>query len=163
MKTILFQRGFTLVEVLVSTSIIGLLVPLIGTGVFQSVNTSERIGGDLQPAGNTRGAVQWLSRDIPMALTTDLTDGAVPVSGATFTWTDLFNNGQTAHSVSYSLSGNDLRRTYDGLTSTVGRNVTSVAFSRAGRLVTITITAQSSDRFQTADVKTIKVFYRSNG
>lgn len=157
------QRGFTLVEVVVGTGILSLVTTLMSTGMFQAVTMTTKIGGAYQARFATGTAASWTARDVPMAQSTDLEDGAPPVAGATFTWTDQFGGVQTSHSLTYSLSGGDLLRTYDGSTSVIGRQVSSVGFSRSGRLITVTMTAAPENRFNVSDQKTLKVWLRSDG
>lgn len=157
------QRGFTLVEVLVSTAVIGMMVTLVGVGVNQAITLSERANYGSQAQRQTRNALHWMTRDMAMAQTTNVVDGAAPVSSATFTWTDVFADALTNHSLSYVVTNGELRRTYDGVTITIGRQITSLSFSRAGRLMTATINAQPNNRFQQTDQKTLTVMLRGNG
>ncbi len=156
------QRGYTLVEVMVGTGILGLISTLIGSGLFQTITLRGKTSETFQAAGSTRTATGWITQDIPMALTTDLVDGGAPVSSATFTWTDLFQNAQAPHSVSYALVSGNLQRNYDGTTDVIGRGITDVSFTRAGRLVTISVTSNSNGRFKVSDAKTVKAYLRSS-
>jgi prepilin-type N-terminal cleavage/methylation domain-containing protein len=157
------QKGFTLLELLVSTGIMSILIAIIGVGIFQAIALSQKANYRVQALSQTRNAVHWMARDIPMAQSTDLVDGGAPVSDATFTWTDVFADAQTPHALSYALVGGELRRTYDGTTITIGRSVSSIGFSRIGRLVTATVDVQINDRFQSTDQKMVKALFRGSG
>lgn len=114
----------------------------------------------LLAAGGTGSTFQWLSRDIIQAQNSDLVDGAAGVSSATFTWTDYFGGGQTKHSLAYSLSGTNLQRTLDGVTSTVGRKIKQVSFARTSDSVTVIVTA--SPAIGASDQKSIWLYLRVN-
>ena len=109
------QRGFTLVEVLVGTGIMSLMTTLMGT--------SEKTGTSFEAQADTRNVSEWIGRDLPMAQATDLVDGGAPVGSASFTWVDQFGGVQLSHSVSYSLAGGELVRTYDGISHVIGRQI----------------------------------------
>ncbi len=157
------RQGFTLVELLVSMGILGLVVTLVGAGIFQGVNLSNRVSDGFKAQGDTRGPVFWLDRDIAMAYNTTLVDGAAPVTSATFTWTNYFGGAATAHNLSYALVGTDLQRTYDGVVSKIGRRVSAITFSRSGRVVTATVTSSQEGRFKIGDSKTVKIQMRTDG
>lgn len=156
------QGGFTLVETLVSTGIMGLVVALMSTGLFQALTATEKANAGQQVQGTTRGASVWLLRDVPMGRSTDLMDAGAPVSSAIFTWIDYFGGGALSHSVSYALANGDLVRNYDGGSFAVARGVGSVSFSRTGRLVTVTLAAAPSGRFNVTDQKSLKILMRSS-
>ena len=106
-----------------------------------------------------RNTMEWLSRDIQMAKTTTLVDEALPVSApVTLSWTDEFGGTTTSHSATYDLVGTDIRRTYDGATHTVGRNVTSVTFSLQGRLITVDLTS-TDDKWADVSKQFTHYFY----
>ena len=69
----------------------------------------------------------------------------MPKSSANMTWYDYTSSfGSsfgTDHSASYSLAGGELRRTYDGVVSIVGRHVTSISFTQTGKAVTVIISS----------------------
>jgi hypothetical protein len=96
-----------------------------------------------------------------MAQSTDLVDGAAPVSSMTLSWTDWSQDGGVPHSVTYGLSGTELLRTYDGQTLTVGHYVTSVGFSLSGQALFVTITSEG--RTGVSNTKTYRVNLRPTG
>jgi len=171
------QRGFTLVELLASLGIVSVMVTLVGAGVFQAITFSERANYRSLAQRETRNALHWTTRDIPMAQASiEVVDGAAPVylvggaplvSSVTFTWKDVFADPDPPilHSLKYEVSGGrELVRTYDlGPTTIIGRSISSLSFSRTGRLITVTIIAQPVNRFQATDQKTLTVMMRGNG
>lgn len=157
------QQGFTLADLLVSMGVMGLVVTLVGNGIFQGINLSDKVSDGFLAQSDTRTPVFWLARDIAMAYSTTLVDGAAPVTSATFTWTDYFGDASTAHSLSYALVGTELQRTYDGVVGKIGRRVSAVTFSRSGRVVTAVITSSQEGRFQISDSKTVNIQMRTDG
>ncbi len=140
------QQGFTLVEMLVALGIMAALgTVLVGT-LYQMGNFTSRGNAQLSVSADPRNAFGWLGKDVKMANTTDLVDGAPAVSSMTLNWTDKYQDTSTAHSAAYSLVGTELRRTEDGVdTHSIARNVTSVEFSLAGRRVTVTLTSTDDE------------------
>lgn len=80
------------------------------------------------------------------------------------TWAD--NSGfetedPQSHTSSYVLSGANLTRTYDGTVSIVGRHITSIEFTRNGRVVNVVITATGPGAPQRSETISFSVYMRS--
>jgi|GEM_PF-895456 len=146
------RRGFTMAEVLVAVGII----TIIGSGLTRSVhqmqtNTSRGFA-QLTAEADLRTSMQRLARDFRMTRTTNLVDGgpavscasASPASCVVLSWTDEYQEAAVSHSASYALTGTEVRRTYDGATHVVARNVGEMTVSLQGRLVTVTVTSDSA-------------------
>ncbi|MBM3944083.1 MAG: prepilin-type N-terminal cleavage/methylation domain-containing protein [SAR202 cluster bacterium] len=143
------QQGFTLLEVLVAVSIMA----LIGSALVGSLNQINRItsrgGAQLATSSDVRTSMRWLADDFQMAATSTLSDGAAPVSCAalspspclTLTWRDEYQAASVSHTSTYAMVDTELRRTYDGTTHAVARNVSDASFSRVGSLVTVMVTS----------------------
>lgn len=128
------QRGFTLVEVMVSLAILAIITLAMG-GTFlvayRSVSNEARVIAADQAAS---GASLWLTRDLNSAnaLPTGIVD-ATP-SSVSFTY------GSPAVNVAYSVdNSHDLVRTVNGQAATAARGITSVNFSAAGCYATVII------------------------
>ncbi len=137
------QRGFTLIEILVSAAVSGMVIAVVIPIVFQLTVGSVRVTEKGSVIVSLDQAAHWLNRDLVQAQTTDLVDGADPVSQMTLTWTDLTiwaneEEEDYSHSITYALSGTQLMRTYDGGQQTIaGRNIAKVEFSLVGRSITV--------------------------
>ena len=142
------QMGFTLAETLVALGIMTITGSAL-VGSLHLMNTSTARGSaQLATEADLMTSMQWLSRDLRMAQTADLVDGALPVSCATkappcltLRWTDQYEGVPIDHVASYALVGTELRRTYSGTTHVVARNVAAVDISLQGSIVTVTLTS----------------------
>ncbi|MCH7736079.1 MAG: prepilin-type N-terminal cleavage/methylation domain-containing protein [Chloroflexi bacterium] len=112
------SRGFTLVELLVSISILTVVVGIFGSGMFQVLSIQRFWTDDVKAVREVRHAGSWFAGDALNA--TDVLDagGATrltctpspTVQQITLTWTD--QSGAT-HNVVYSVTGDELRRDFD--------------------------------------------------
>lgn len=163
------ERGFTLLEILVSMAVIGLLaVPMIGA-IGQTVVRTEDNNTRIRALVPMENAGRRLGQDIRIAQDTDLATGTIDATSLTLSWTDWADDSQydtySADSVTYkrfrvtySLAGSDLERLYevcddwDTLTATcnvawtqsttvAASPVSSVLFTRTGDLIVIDLTS----------------------
>ena len=119
------QRGFTIVELLVGIAILAVVAPLLATGMFQILTSTERGRAGFEAQADTRNAAAWMSQDIVMAQVAyddydSIKDLIIPLGcdgttfRATFTWTDWFGDPDPAlapkHSVFYCLIYNSLNK-----------------------------------------------------
>lgn len=137
------EMGFTLTEVVVMVGLMVTLMSTLGTTMFQALSTQGKIIDDGLAINELRKGLSRFSADMKMAKTTDLADGAT-ANSITTSWTDQFQGAGTAHTSTYALVGNSLVRTYDGVSHTVGRGVSSALFSRSGKTVVAQIEVQVS-------------------
>jgi prepilin-type N-terminal cleavage/methylation domain-containing protein len=99
------QRGFTLIELLIVISLTGIIASAATTSIFQIFNGSSRSTSHMTAVKQVESAIHWLSRDVQMAQTVQLSEGSgFPLS---LTWTE-WNN--TVNQVTYSLEGSQLQR-----------------------------------------------------
>lgn len=138
------QKGFTLVEVLVVMAVGGILMTGIVVGIFQVFWGTSRSTSQVTALTDIDRAALAIKKDLMMTQSTNLADNSpIPQSSVTLTWTDYSGWASTDsnHSSSYALSGTNLVRTYDGVSSNVSRYITSVGFTRNGGFITVIITA----------------------
>jgi len=140
------QKGYSLLELLLVISITGTIVTITGAGVIQIMRGQPEITAKNIALADIDSATHWIIRDLIMAQTTSLADGAPPVSGISINWSDLTvwagSEGSITHLATYALAGTELQRTYDGASTTVGRYLTDIQFSLAGKLFTVTLTSR---------------------
>lgn len=137
------QAGFSLIELLLVVAITGVIGSLIGTSISMVINITTDGNDALRALHAHEKGTRIIGEDAQMASSTDLVDSAPPVSSATLTWSDEYETSSTSHTVSYSLSGTDLQRNYDGAVTTVAKDVSSIGFSRCGNELTVDLIAVS--------------------
>ena len=129
------QAGFTLIEVLVSVTVGGMLATVLAASIFQLSQASAIGEARLEALHELQRAHLWISGDVHRAETTSVPDGGSTVTTADFNWTEDGN----PHQCSYALAGTDLQRTCDGVRAVVARLVTTLEFSRQAAMVTIAV------------------------
>ncbi len=173
------QKGFTIVELLVSIGIIGVIAPLLAVGLFQILTFTERGRAGFAAQADTRTAAGWMSQDLVMAAEHNLGTEDEPNTALRFfcgvnpdteelplfEWTDMFDDRMADHSVSYCLDGTELKRTDEqGSTIVIARNIqqfTMSASSPEKGVITVQITSSpTKNRFGVTDSKTFEVVMR---
>jgi prepilin-type N-terminal cleavage/methylation domain-containing protein len=141
------EQGYTLVELLVTIAITGIIFTVVGTVMFQ-LTTVSGFGNDMLTANHDlQNAASWFNLDGQMA---------VSASGTT----SLVFSLPTGQTVTYSLSGTNLQRA-DGIsTMTLAQNISSAAFSVQGRLVSMNITSSISGRTAVSEQNAYEVYLR---
>lgn len=164
------QKGFTLLEILVVLAVGGILLASVVTAIFQTVRVTAQSTTQIAALEDIKNAAYHLSKDVRMAATTDLEDGADPVSSLTLDWTSWYDsNGQLSsvnRQAEYTLSGKKLLRAYDPntalvgdeATATVGKFISSIEFSRQGQIIVIAITSSPEGKAETAEQKTFRLY-----
>jgi len=143
MKTWHDQKGFTMIELLVALTISVFIGTLLGTSTSMFYRVTGSGNDKFRAFHAVRNAARIISLDTHMATTTDLVDGALPVSGVTMQWTDESTDPPSAHISVYQLSpGGDLSRNYDDSGARViARDIQDIGFSLCGNELTVDITA----------------------
>ncbi len=126
------QRGFTLLEFMVSIGFMSILAGLISGSTLVSIKTGNESGAIADIAVETARTARWLVRDVHQAETTDIADLAAPVDTATFTWDD---GGPVSCTI--SLIGTVMRRDCGVSGVDIGRYITNLEFTRDGDLITV--------------------------
>jgi len=160
------QKGFTLIELLVALAVGGLVIMSAVGVIYQVVWGTSRTNSQVVALTDVHQAALRLKKDIVMAQTTDLIDG-YPQDSAVLSWTDYTSfdpEENKDHSSAYNLlSDGELQRTYDGTMSIVGRNITSVDFTRDGRVINVVITATEGDFTPRSETLKFSVYLRGMG
>ncbi|MFQ5861018.1 MAG: hypothetical protein ACE5IG_05665, partial [Dehalococcoidia bacterium] len=138
-----------------------LLAGAVVPGIFNLFRGTARSNNDVVAIEDIESAAGWILADGLMALTvTDGSGGAFPDGVETvcqvdvpcmqLDWTDFSgwgtdaNGDPTPHTSIYTLlTGNRLQRTYDGVSHTIGRNITDIRFTYdvSTRVITMRITS----------------------
>ena len=116
------ERGFTLVELLVSAGILAAMIPVLGTSIHQIIFDTDRNNTAMTALAQVEGGARVLGKDIRAAQDTHLVSGAAPVTSMTLYWMDWSDDsnydvyGQStitynAKRTVWDLSGTDLERT----------------------------------------------------
>ena len=140
------QKGFTFIELLLVMAVSGVLLVGAVLSIQQVAFGTSRSNSQVVALTDLDHAALLIKKDLMMTqFTPDLTDGdPVPQSSVTLTWIDyssFVSDNQSYHSSSYNLTGTELWRNYDGTVRIAGRHITSVGFTRNGRVINVVITA----------------------
>jgi prepilin-type N-terminal cleavage/methylation domain-containing protein len=141
------ERGFTLVELIVTIAITGFLATTLGLVVQQTVTLPERADDQVDALHALQNAAHWVSLDGQTA------KSASGGSGLTLTLPD-------DSTVSYVLDGDELHRIDGGSDRTIARGIAGVSFSVDGRLITMNITAAPDSRWNTSENGTYQISMR---
>jgi len=159
MKIRFDQRGTTLIELLISVGLTAIIAVVLGSVIFQFAQATEQGNGQLQALHDLQNAGYRITADGKRAETTNLIEGAGPVSTMTLAWSD----GEQSNTITYSLSGTDLEREHNGTTRVVARHVSGVEFSISQGVVTVTITSAPAGRWGVSKQATYKTYLRPTG
>ncbi len=158
------QKGFTLLELLVTMAIGSVLMTGAVLGIHQILWGTTRSSSHVVALTDISQAVLAIKKDLIMTQSTNFADNTTPQSSVTLSWTDYSSFASanwTAHTSSYTLSGTNLIRTYGGATSIVGRHITYVGFTKNGRVVTVVITATGSGALQKSETLKFSAYTRA--
>ncbi len=162
------RRGVTLLETTVAAAAASILLVgaialtrtagTVGRGVTKrtslavsATNAMQRIERDLQIAGfggedgNTNRVLDTgedANRNLRLDADWSLADGATATS---ITMNLVERNWTWSGPVTYSVANRVLRRTQDGVSAEICRNVTNFTVSRAGDMVTVNLAVQGPD------------------
>jgi len=146
-KQSLRQKGFTLMEILVVMAVGGMIMAAGLLTMYQVIWGTARTNDQVRALTDANVATMWLKFDLQMIQDTPGLVEGVPSNTLSMTWTNLTTSfdGQSVpvdHTIGYALNGTNLERTYDGsLPKTIGRNITSVGFTRNGDYINVSISA----------------------
>ena len=155
------QRGFTLVEMLVSMTIMTLVATVMSAGIYQAFRAVPFQRSGLNSLDETRRTFLPITRDLQIATATSLTDGALAVSPPV-TFAAINPTTSATRTTTYSLSGTNLLRKVDsGVAKTIGRNVTAATFALSGSEYTLSLTSTTEGNKASAVTSTWTVYKRT--
>ena len=154
-------RGFTLVEMAVSMTIMTLVATVMASGVYQAFRAVPFQRSGLNSLDETRLTLLPITRDLQVATATSLTNGAAAVSPPV-TFTSINPTTSVTRTTTYSLSGTNLLRKVDsGVAKTIGRNVSAVTFALSGSEYTLSLTSTTEGNQASAVTSTWTVYKRT--
>jgi prepilin-type N-terminal cleavage/methylation domain-containing protein len=142
------QRGFTLVELLVSMAISGLVFVIAGAAIYQ-LSTVAGYGNDrLSAVHEMQNSAFWFNRDVQSALT---------ASGDQ----NLILTLPDKEAVTYSLVKNTLQRISGSSSMSLAQNVSNLKFMVQDNLVTMDLTTRIAGRSEESVQANYQVHLRS--
>lgn len=160
------QKGFTLIEMLVALAAGTVILFSVIGALYMVMHGTPEIRKEAGALEDLERAAHWLTRDVPMGASSNLEDGAPPVSQITITWSDFTRAAEQEESVSHSLSytwlpgTGELQRNYDGEVTIVGSHLTNVEFSLNDRSVTVTLTSSIDEESRSTITRVYKILMR---
>jgi prepilin-type N-terminal cleavage/methylation domain-containing protein len=141
------QKGMTIVELVIATAIIGIIVVFLGTAIYQILNVTGYGNDRLSAAHDLETAAYWLNFDGQQSI--------AAIGGSSLALT-LSDNS----TVTYALTGTELRRTKGGAYMVLARNVAGIGFSVSNRVITMSLTSSPSGRYAVSENGTYQVNLR---
>lgn len=142
------ERGFTLVELVVSLAVAGVVFGGIGMGFYHLVTVPDYGNQKLTALHELENAGHWFTRDGQMA------ESAIPTGGK------VILGYPHESTVIYRLLGSNLVRDAAEDSITLARNIEKVIFTVDGRVVTMQITAAPAGRWDVSENETYQVCLR---
>jgi prepilin-type N-terminal cleavage/methylation domain-containing protein len=136
------QRGFTLIELVIATALIGIITAAFSGFLFQIIKTDQSSNNRVTAVRNLDTAGNWLVLDFQSAQTLPPVVTLTPGAGNLTLYQSVGDIGDSI--VVYSIdSAKDLCRTVGANTSRVAQNITSVAYitGTASTPSSVTVTA----------------------
>ncbi|UCC17069.1 MAG: type II secretion system protein [Dehalococcoidales bacterium] len=143
MKATAKQRGMTLVEILLALGISGVIIGALGASIYTIMSVTGRGNAEISVLRDIQSASHWISNDSRMARDVTLI-GGVPANGMVLSWNDSQGN---PHSSNYTHTEQGLIRSFNGTSSIIAWNVSSVDFSLNDDVLTYTLTSETEGRW----------------
>jgi len=141
------QQGFTLVELLIVTAIMGVIFSGLGEAFHQVVTIPEYGNDRVTALHELQNVAHWVNLDGQMAQS---------ATGGNKLVLTLPDNS----SISYTLAGTDLVRSTSTANRTLANNITTINFSIQDRYITMDITSSPAGRWGVSENETYKVYLR---
>jgi prepilin-type N-terminal cleavage/methylation domain-containing protein len=141
------QKGMTMVELIVATAITGVIVVFLGTAIYQILSVTGYGNDRLSAAHDLENTAYWFNLD---------GQRAVAASGGSGLALTLSDNS----TVTYTLTGIELRRNAGGAYMVLARNVASINFSISNRVITMSLTSSPTGRYGVSENGTYQVLLR---
>jgi hypothetical protein len=136
-----------MLEMVVATAVTGIIVVFLGTAIYQILNVTGYGNDRLTAAHDLENAAYWLNYDGQRAI------NASGGSGLALTLSDN-------STVTYTLTGMELRRNAGGAYMVLAYNAATVSFSVSNRVITMSLVSAPPGRFGVSENGTYKVYLR---
>ena len=141
------QKGMTMVELIVATAITGIIIVFLGAAIYQILNVTGFGNDRLTAAHDLENTAYWFNLDGQQSY------AASGGSGLTLTLSDN-------STVTYTLTGTELRRNAGGAYMILARNIASISFSINNRVITMSLTSSPPGRYNVSQNGTYQVNLR---
>lgn len=168
------QKGFTLVEMLIVIAVGGLLLSGIVPATFQTIRVTTSSNTKITALEDIKNIPYRLGKDVRMAATTNLVEESPTVyDSLVLDWTSWYDEtGElvpTYHQCLYTfLSEGKVQREYKKgdepgalttiSTTTTGKYISDIEFSRQGHIIFVTITSSPEGKAETEEQKTYHIY-----
>ncbi len=137
----------TLVELVMAVAVTGIIVVFLGPTIYQILTVTSYGDNRLIAAHELENAAYWLNHDGQQALN---------ASGCSSLSLTLSDNS----SVTYTLTGTELRRAAGGNYIIVARNIAALNFAIANRVITMSLMSSPAGRDGVSENGTDRVYLR---
>ena len=153
------EKGFTLIEVIISVTIMVVASGAAGAAIFQIMGNTQRNSDRMTVVRQVENAGYWISRDAQMALSANATDNTTPPDFLVLRWTTW--NGTSGNPTDYSA-----RYFFENLTNGTGTLKRSYSVNGAANQTTLiaqyiyynpTDVANTSNASYQSPVLTVKI------
>ena len=144
------QKGFTLIELVISMAISGLIISSLGSALYQITTVADSGTDRMIAIHELQNTSHWISLDGQMAKTA--------VGGDELVLT-LPDNSLTT----YSVVDNELRRTAGSSQIVIAHNISDISFSVDNSVITMNVTSSPEGRPNISEHGTYKIHLRPTG
>jgi type II secretory pathway pseudopilin PulG len=141
------QKGMTMVELVVAIATTGIIIVFLGTAIYQILSVSGYGNDRLTATHELENIAYWFNIDGQTA--------QEAVGGSTLALTMPDNS-----TITYTLSGTEMRRTAGGYQMVLARNITSASFSVNNRTVTMSVNSAPAGQYGVSEEGTYQVYLR---
>jgi prepilin-type N-terminal cleavage/methylation domain-containing protein len=144
------QSGMTLVEMIIALAITGIIVVFLGVAVFQILKVTYYGNDELTALHEMQNAAYWFNLDGQQA--------KAATGGSQLVLTLADNS-----TITYSISGKNLRRTANSQVMILARSITSANWTISSPLVTMNLTSAPTGVSGVSENTTYIVYMRPTG
>ena len=142
------SAGFTLVELLMTIAISGLVFSIAAAAIFQLTSVTNYGNNRMDVLHEQQNVAFWFNHDGQQSLTAAVNNGLV------------FNAG-SGIITTYCLSGSNLQRICGNSIQVLGQNISSADFTVNGNIVSMHLISSIAGRAEDGVDKTYQVYLRA--